>query len=187
VQTSFYSENELVELGLKSYGKNVLISRKVSIYSASNISVGNNVRVDDFCILSGNLTINNNVHIAGYVAIFAGNSGVEIDDFVGISSRSAIYAESDDYGGDFLTNPTVAEQYKHIISGKVILKKHSILGTGCTVLPGVTIGEGVAVGSMSLVNKNLEPWGMYVGIPCKLLKLRSKKLLELEKEMHEES
>lgn len=50
---SFYTEAELKELGLKSFGKSVLLSKKVSIYGAKNISIGNNVRIDDFCILSG--------------------------------------------------------------------------------------------------------------------------------------
>jgi len=176
MKTSFYSETELAELGLKSYGKNVLISRKTSIYSADNISIGNNVRIDDFCILSGIITLGSNIHIAAYASIFAGNTGVELHDYVGVSSRSVIYAETDDYCVDFLRNPTVAEQYRHIIAGKVTLKKHSVIGTGCTVLPNVTIGEGVAVGCMSLVNKSLEPWGVYIGIPCKLLKPRCKKM-----------
>lgn len=49
--TSFYSEEELRSIGLKSYGKNVLISRFARIYGAESISIGNNVRIDDFCIL----------------------------------------------------------------------------------------------------------------------------------------
>ena len=51
--TSFYSREELLDLGLKSVGENVRISRKVSIYGAEQISIGDNVRIDDFCILSG--------------------------------------------------------------------------------------------------------------------------------------
>ena len=62
--TSFYSEEELKSLGLKHYGKNVLISRKCSIYSAESISIGNHVRIDDFCILSGEITIGDYCHIS---------------------------------------------------------------------------------------------------------------------------
>lgn len=51
--TSFYIDEELSQFGLKSYGKNVLISRKCSIYSASTISIGDNLRIDDYCLLSG--------------------------------------------------------------------------------------------------------------------------------------
>lgn len=46
--TSFYSEDELKSIGLKTYGENVLISRFARIYGAKNISIGNNVRIDDF-------------------------------------------------------------------------------------------------------------------------------------------
>ena len=48
----FYSREQLKKIGFKSLGKNVLISDKTSIYSPENISIGNNVRVDDFSILS---------------------------------------------------------------------------------------------------------------------------------------
>ncbi len=63
---SFYSECELKELGLESFGENIFISRKASIYGAKKIRLGNNVRVDDFCILSGKISIGNFVHVAGY-------------------------------------------------------------------------------------------------------------------------
>lgn len=177
MQTSFYSPEELAQIGLKSYGKNVQLSRKASIYGASHISIGDNVRIDDFCILSGKIDLGNHVHIAAYAALFGGKTGIQVDDFSGISSRCAVYAESDDYSGNYLTNPTIPEKYLNIISGKVRLEKHTLIGTGSTILPGVTIGEGTAVGSMSLINKSLDKWGIYVGIPCKYMKARSKKLL----------
>jgi galactoside O-acetyltransferase len=66
----------------------------------------------------------------------------------------------------------------------VILKKHVVIGTGSTILPGVILGEGVSVGAMSLVNKNLDDWCIYVGNPVKLLGRRQKnKLLEFEQEL----
>jgi galactoside O-acetyltransferase len=50
------------------------------------------------------------------------------------------------------------------------------------IFPNVIVGEGCAIGSMSLVNKSIEPWGVYVGIPVKRIKERSKDLLEKEKQ-----
>lgn len=180
--TSFYSEDELKKIGFKSYGKNFLLSKNTQIYGASNMVIGDNVRIDDFCIISGKITIGNYVHIAASCTVFAGNTGVVLEDFTGLSSRSAIYAESDDYSGEYLTNPTVDKKYKNIIKGQVLIGKHVVIGTGSTVLPGVSIGEGSSVGSMSLVNKSLDPWGIFAGIPCKYLKKRSEKLLELEQQ-----
>lgn len=178
---SFYSNDELKKIGFKKIGNNVLISRNASIYGAEYISVGNNVRIDDFCILSGNIEIGNNVHIAAAVLLFGGKAGILLEDFVGISSRSAMYAESDDYSGEAMTNPTIPDKYRIVSGSKIILQKHVLIGTGCTILPGVVIGEGTSVGSMSLINKSLESWSMYIGIPCKRIKERKKRLLDLEK------
>ena len=74
--TSFYSEEELAQLGLKSYGSNVLISRFASIYSPQNISIGNNVGIDDFCIRSGNISIGNCCHISAYCSLLGTNNVV---------------------------------------------------------------------------------------------------------------
>lgn len=180
---SFYTEVELKELGFRTIGKSVLISKKASIYGAENMSIGNNVRIDDFCILSGKISLGNNIHIAASVLLFGGKTGIELEDYTAISSRSAIYAESDDYSGEFMTSPVISDEFRHVISGKVKLCKYSLVGTGCTILPGVTIGEGTAVGAMCLIYNNLDEWSIYFGIPSRLLKRRrSKKLLELKKE-----
>lgn len=180
--TSFYSPSELKQLELKSIGNNVLISRNACIYGAGNISIGDNVRIDDFCILSGNITLQNRIHIAAACLLFGGKSGILMKDFSGLSSRSAIYADSDDYSGNALTNPMIPDKYRNVQGGLVTLEKHALVGTGCTILPSVTIGEGVSVGSMSLVTKSLKEWGIYMGIPCKRIKDRSRKMLEIEKE-----
>lgn len=179
-ETSYYSIEELSELGLKSFGKDVRLSRKASLYGVSNISVGNHVRIDDFCILSGNITIGNYVHVNPYTGIYAGKAGVVLDDFVNLSSRITIYAVSDDYSGNFMTSPLLPETVTNIRQAQVHIAKHVIIGTSSVVLPGVQIGEGCAIGAMSLVKKNCPAWGVYAGIPCVYLKERSKKLLEFE-------
>lgn len=184
-KTSYYSDEELRCLGLNNCGNNVLISRYCRIYSPENISIGNNVRIDDFCIISGNVTIGNYVHIASSCLLFGGHAGIIFEDYTGISSRSCVYAESDDYSGFCFTNPMLPDEFRHIIRGGVKVLKHAIIGSGCTVLPGVVIGEGTAVGSMSLVTKSLEDWCICVGIPCKRIKDRKRDLLELEKRFDE--
>lgn len=181
MKTSFYSEEELKEIGLKSYGKNVLISRNATIYGADKISIGDNVRIDDFCILSGNISLGSYIHIAAYCGLFGGDAGIIMEDFTTLSSRCAVYGVSDDYSGAALTNPMIPDKFRNVTEGTVTIKKHSIIGTGSSILPDVTIGEGCSVGSMSLVNKSIDAWGIYVGIPCKRMKERKKDLLELEK------
>jgi galactoside O-acetyltransferase len=181
MKNNFFSREELQDIGLKSFGNNVLISRKASIYGEQDISIGDNVRVDDFCILSGKIAIHNYVHIAAYSALFGGIEGIEIFDFANISSRVCIYAINDDYSGATMTNPMVPDKYKDVTHKRVILNKHVIIGSCCTVLPGVTLGEGSSFGAMTLIDKDSDPWCINVGIPFKKLRDRSKMLLEFEK------
>lgn len=180
---SFYSEEELKEIGFASIGENVLVSRKASLYEPNKISLGNHVRIDDFCVLSGKIKLGNYIHIAVHSVLFGGSAGIVMDDFSGLSSRCAIYATSDDFSGEVMTNPTVPKKYTRNVEKAVILHKHVIIGSGTTILPGVNIDEGVAVGSMSLVNKSLKAWGIYIGNPCRKIKDRSRKLLEMEEEL----
>lgn len=184
--SSFYSETELMEMGFKHIGKNVKISRKTSIYDISNISIDDYSRVDDFALLSGKITIGKHVHIAAYTALFAGKAGIEVEDFCGISAHSCVYAVSDDYTGQALTNPTIPDKYKMVTEKRVIFKKHALVGAGSVVLPGVTVGEGASFGSMSLITKDAEPWMMYVGAPAKELRSRERVPLQLESKLLEE-
>lgn len=180
MRTSYYSEQELKGIGFKEVGSEVYISRKASVYGADKISVGSHVRIDDFCILSGNIEIGNFIHIAAYTALYGGTYGIVLKDFVTISARNAIYAESDDYVGASLPNPLIGEKYRKTYGGRVTLEKHSLIGTGCTILPNITIAEGVSVGAMSLINGDLEAWNVYAGIPVRPIKKRDKRILEIE-------
>ena len=67
---SFYSEEELKNIGFKTIGTNVFISKMARIYSPETIEIGNHVRIDDFTILSGNIKIGNYVHISAYVSLY---------------------------------------------------------------------------------------------------------------------
>lgn len=182
--SSFYNEEELKNIGFKSIGNNVLISRNACFYGVKNITIGNNVRIDDFCILSGNIELGNYIHISAATLLFGGKNGIDIKDYSSVSSRCVIYADTDDYSGSAMANPMVPDECRNVQGGKVILEKHSLIGTGCTILPNVVIGEGVSVGAMSLINKSLNEWGIYIGIPCKKIKERKKDLLELERKIN---
>ncbi len=178
--TSFYEPGELLAIGFKKIGENVCISRKASIYAPEKMVIGNNVRVDDFCILSGRIELCNNIHIAAYSALYGGEEGIFVEDFANMSSRVSIYSISDDYSGASMTNPTVPEQYKHVISRPVYIRRHVIIGSTSVVLPGVDVKEGSAFGAMTLINRDPEPWTINVGIPFRKIKDRQKGLLEME-------
>ncbi len=182
---SFYDDKELQGLGLQSYGENVYISRKASIYGADRISIGDNVRIDDFCILSGCIQIGNFIHIAAYSALYGGTSGIRIEDFANISSRVSVYSISDDYSGASMTNPMIPDEYKNVINKKIYIGKHVIIGSTSVVLPGVVLKEGSAFGSFSLIKCDSEEWSINAGIPCKKLKERKRGALEMEKKLKE--
>lgn len=174
---SHYTQEELLTMGFKSIGEDCLISRKASFYDCKSISIGNNVRIDDFCIISGKIVLGNHIHIAAYVALY-GAQGIILEDYTGISARSTVYSAMDDFGGDYLIGPIHSREATHVTGGEVIVKRYSQIGAHVLVFPNLTIGEGVVVGAYSMVRKNLDPWGIYYGIPVKRQKERSKGLLK---------
>ncbi len=173
----FLTPPQLQELGFKSIGTNVLISDKASIYSPHLISIGSNVRIDDFCILSGEITLGSYIHIAAYSALY-GKFGIIMDDYTGLSPRCTIFSASDDFSGNYLISPMVPDEFTNVTGGVVHIMRYSQIGANTVVLPNVTINEGVAVGAMSLVKKSLDEWAIYAGIPSVKIKNRSKGLLK---------
>lgn len=179
---SFLDAAELKALGLGGYGENVLISNKCSVYNAARIVLGDNVRVDDFCVLSagdGGITIESYIHIAAYSSLI-GRGEIRISEFSNISSRVSIYSSNDDYSGAHMTNPMVDEQFTGVNHQPVFIGRHTIIGVGSVVLPGVRIGEGVAIGAFSLVKKDCKEFGIYSGIPAERRGERKRDLLTLE-------
>ena len=84
-----------------------------------------------------------------------------------------------------MTNPLVPAQYTNIRREPVTLGKHVIIGSGSVVLPGVTLEEGVAVGALSLINRDCTAFGIYAGNPARRIKERSRQLLEMERRWRE--
>jgi galactoside O-acetyltransferase len=182
--SSFYKLEELKEMGLRRIGENVLISKKCSIYGAEKISIGDNVRVDDFCILSGDITIGNHVHISAYSALY-GKGGIEIGDFCGISPRCALFSVSDDFSGEHMISPMVSDSLRKVDARKIIMKDYSQIGTNSTVLPGVTIGEGAVIGAHSLAKTSLEEWTINAGVPATKIKSRLTRIKELAEQIND--
>lgn len=180
---SILNAEQIRAMGFKTVGTNVAISNKASIYNPANITIGSNVRIDDFCVLSaglGGIEIGNNIHIAVFSSLI-GVGKILLSDFSNISSRVSIYSSNDDYSGEFLTNPTVPKEFTGVKCADVFIGRHVIVGSGSVILPGVRLEEGVAVGALSLVSKNCETFGIYAGNPAKRIKERKRDLLALER------
>jgi galactoside O-acetyltransferase len=182
---SFYSKKELSDIGFKFLGENVLISKKSSIYNAQNISIDNNTRIDDFCILSagdGGIEIGKYVHIACFSSLI-GKSKITMKDYSGLSSRVSVYSSSDNYDGEYMTNPCLPDVVTNTIHKDVVIGKHVVIGSNSVVLPGVILSDGCSVGAMSLVNKSIDGPYVMAGIPIKKIKERKLNIFILEKKL----
>lgn len=169
-------------MGFAAVGENVMISDRASFYNCGAIALGSNVRIDDFCVLSagsGGIHIGSHVHVAVF-SLLIGAKRITLSDFCNLSSRTAIYSSSDDYSGTTMTNPTIPSEYTGVLHADVFLGKHVIVGSGSVILPGVTLEEGVAVGALSLVNRDCVAFGIYAGNPARRIKERKRDLLTLE-------
>lgn len=185
---AFVTRTKLEKMGFASLGNNVQISEKASIYNCNNISIGNNVRVDDFCILSagiGGIQIGNYVHLAAFSSLI-GSGKITLSDFCNLSSRVSIYSSSDDYSGATLTNPMIPNKYKDVTHNDVFFGKHVIIGSGSVILPGAVLEEGVAIGALSLIKQICKAFGVYAGNPVRRIKDRKQDLLALELQFMDE-
>lgn len=176
----FLSQEQLNLMGFKKLGSNVRIGDKAAIYNADEVMIGDNSRIDDFCVISGKVSIGRNVHIAVFCNVAGGSEGVTLEDFAGLAYGCHVFSQSDDYTGRTLTNPTVPAAFKRETKKAVRIGRHCIVGTSSLIFPGVTLGEGCSVGAMSMVTKSTDEWSVYFGVPAKKLKDRKRNLLELE-------
>lgn len=176
----FLSQQQLESMGFRSLGRNVRISDKAAIYNPEQIEIGDHSRIDDFCVVSGKVSIGRNVHIAVFCNVAGGSEGITFEDFSGLAYGCHVFSQSDDYTGRTLTNPTVPARFKREFKKAVRLGRHCIVGTNSLIFPGVILAEGCSVGAMSMVTKSTEEWGVYSGIPARRLKDRKRDLLVLE-------
>ena len=181
----YFTETDLSQLGFKSLGTNILIARDSIFVGVENISIGSNVRIDSnvtFASISGVLTIGDYVHIGGGSHINC-TGGVSIGDFVAISQGVKIYSASDDYSGEFMTNPTVPKNLRRDQIGEIKIARHVIIGSGSVVLPGVHLAEGAAIGALSVVKGDVPEFAIFAGTPAKFIRKRSRNVLDLSREL----
>jgi len=162
------------------YGTNVLISDKASIYG-TDIEIGNNVRIDDFCILSGKIRLGNNIHIGAYCALY-GKFGIVMEDYTGLSPRCTIFSATDDFSGDYLISPMNPPEFCNVTGGEVKLQKFVQVGAGTIIMPNVILYKCAAIGAMSFIKNNVPSFEIWAGNPLRFIKHRMIKLIDLAKE-----
>lgn len=172
-----------MSLNFKERGADVRIFEPVAILRPETISIKSRSMISEFALVHGGqgLHVGSFVHIASHTSIGGGGWCV-LEDFVGVASGSRIVTGTDLVDGSGLPGPTIPPECRSFVRSFVHCGKHAFLGTNCVVMPGVTIGEGAVVGAGSVVTKDLEPWGVYVGIPARRVKDRPRgRMAELEK------
>ena len=180
------SIQQLRNIGIRVIGNNIKVSEACKIYNPKNIILHDHIRIDDFTILTakGIIEIFNYVHIASHCQL-SSSTRIECRNFTAIASGSKLFGSTDDYGGEYLTNPTIPKQFTNVKSGDIILNDHVILGSNTIVLPGVTFGEGTSVGAISLITKSTDPWGIYTGTPAKKLRERKRNCINMAEKLKE--
>ena len=141
---------------------------KIIVPETGHFSVGEYSQIDDFVFLNAGkrCAIGRFAHLSCFVSIIGGGE-FTLDDFSGLSAGCRVITGSDDFRGPFLTNPTVPRELSNYLISKVTIEKYVIVGTNTVIYPGVTIGEGVAVGAGCHVRRSLPPWGLYAGDPLR--------------------
>jgi UDP-2-acetamido-3-amino-2,3-dideoxy-glucuronate N-acetyltransferase len=116
------------------------IGKGVSL--GQNVFVGNKVVIGDYCKIQNNVSVYDNVTLEE--GVFCGPSMVFTNVY---NPRSLIERKS---------------EYKD-----TLVKKGATLGANCTIVCGVTVGEFSFVGAGAVVNKDVKPYALMVGVPAK--------------------
>lgn len=120
----------------------------------SNTTVGKNCSFGQNCVVGPNVTMGNGIKVQNNISIY---EGVEIEDDVFLGP-SMVFTN--------VINPRSfivrREEFK-----KTLLKKGCSIGANATVVCGVTIGEYALIGSGAVINKDVKPYALMVGVPAK--------------------
>ncbi len=144
--------------------KNLRIFEFTKIINPESVYVGDNVVIDDFCLLYAKpeapIKVGSWVHLVNFSSYTGGP--ITIGNFIAVSSGARLLAGSDQYHDGALMNSPIPEKYRNTDRRGCILEDFCFIGANSVIFPGVVIGEGAVVGSGSIVKHNLNPWGIYV-------------------------
>jgi len=172
---------------LAGIGRSCVIEEDVRLQIPGRITLGHRVFVGQYAYLDGQtsyLRLGNDVHLARFCTLRAGEHGITVHDGVGINTRCYLDGNGGlEIGADALLSPGVQViTGNHVFSdpdtpvrfqgtayGKVTIGQDCWLGTNVIVLPGVTIGDGAVVGAGAVVTKDIAPGAIAVGVPAKVV------------------
>jgi acetyltransferase-like isoleucine patch superfamily enzyme len=184
----------LYPLLLGSCGRNVVFGQNVVLRHAHKIHIGNNVAIDDHCLLDAKgdtnhgITIGDGVFIGrntilscknGDIELAAGaNIGFNCEIFsasrVVIGSSVLVAAYSYVIGGDHdFSDPSMPVLDQGRTSTGVTIGDGAWMGAGAKVLDGVTVGAHAVVGAGAVVRNDVPPYAVAVGIPARVVSTRT--------------
>lgn len=159
----------------KSIGTDVIIHNTVIFKQPQLVELKNHILINAFTYCSTQLKVGNYVEIAPHSCIIGGKDSLLIlNDFSFIAAGSNIICGSEDYTGVGFVGATIPKKYRKVILSTITFKKFSGCGVNCCIMPGVTLAEGSVLGANSLLLKDTEEWGIYVGSPAKKIGIRNK-------------
>lgn len=167
-------------MGLKSVGNNVKISCNAKFYGSKFITIADNSRIDDFVIIStqSESFIGKNVHIGAGTFITA-RLGFYFGNYSGVSSKCCLFGDTDDFSGEFMSNPTFKNELRKVSSHQLIVEEFAVIGTNAVMIPNAVLKEGAVLGALSLLNKVTESWTVYLGNPARAIKSRNQSMKNL--------
>ena len=163
----------------KKCGKNVEVYPLSKIIKPEMVEVGDNSMIDDFTFIYGGsgIKIGRYVHVSSFVSIIGGGELI-LGDYTVLATGSRVLTGTDTYYGGKRMSTALPLEQRNVVRGKVVVEKDAFVGTNTVVHPNVTIGEGAIIGSCSLVLKDVEPWSINAGAPCKKIGTRPKVVVE---------
>ncbi|GAB6045606.1 acyltransferase [Caminibacter profundus] len=151
---------------LKKYGHNVFIHPLVSIKNPKKIVIGNNVLIHRNCVLWCELDIGNNVQINPNTVIYG---KVIIGNNVMIAPNCMI--ASGNHGIKMSGIPMIDQECT--TKGPIIIEDDVWIGANSVILDGVKVSKGCVIAAGSVVVKSTKEYGIYAGVPAKLIKKRT--------------
>ena len=120
----------------------------------SHTTIGTNCSFGQNCVVGPKVNIGSGVKVQNNVSIY---EGVEVEDDVFLGP-SMVFTN--------VINPRAFIQRKEEFK-KTLLKKGCSVGANATIICGVTIGEYALIGSGAVINKDVKPYALMVGVPAK--------------------
>ncbi len=157
-----------------------IIHEPAVVVDLSRFRIGRGVRIDAYCYLLGGLgvTLGDRTHLAAGVSVGGGGT-FSTGWAVGLAAGVRIVTGSDD-PAQGLAGACIPAEFRHVRRSEVVVEDFAIVFTNAVILPGVRIGRGAIVSAGSIVNRSLEPWGIYAGTPLRRIGTRDAAVVENE-------